>query len=179
MKQHDKVPIRFSSLTSWALRARPPILALAALILAPSAWAECQELTVPTFSVTSWDSYGFQNFVRIEESRYPDTLAGKGPYVDRYYPNTYYNSYPLMVSDNVLAFDIPQLIGTVVSAELLLRVRYMVSSRQSEEYVCRTVTNPRVKLQLRHTLGPRLYEDSRTNIVYGRTAVAVTESEAL
>ena len=40
--------------------------------VAPSAFAACQQIIVPANYISSWDSHGIENKVRIEEHTYPD-----------------------------------------------------------------------------------------------------------
>src|SRR5204863_2948921 len=125
---------RFSA-SSGSMLLRPRLapvlglLALAAATLAPAVFAACEQNTSAAVYVTSWDSYGIMNIVRLAEGRAPDTVAGKGPYPDRYsYGNP---AAPLRLSYNVLAFQIPQLNTNLASAELRLQIRYLVSFRGS------------------------------------------------
>jgi len=110
---------------------RPPTLALvaAALLpaaLPPAAFGACAQTNITSSYISSWDSYGTLNTYSIEESRYLDKFAGKGPYRDRH--SAYTDPGRLMLSYNVLGFQIPPLTGPVVSAELRLQIRYWLAS---------------------------------------------------
>ena len=49
-----------------------------------SASAACQEVTVSATYFSSWDQYGFENRIRVEEHYRPDSVVGRGTYYDRY-----------------------------------------------------------------------------------------------
>jgi len=151
----------------------PLALLLGVLVRSSVAFASCDTITVPASGYSSWDSRGIQNTVSIEEHRYPDSLAGKGPSWD---PNS--PAGELKLSDNVLAFRVPQVTGTVVAAELRLQIRYLVSLRGAEIYQWHQVTNARVRLHLRQMFGAEAYEDSDDGTVYGQGVVSVSEGFA-
>src|SRR5580765_4080212 len=110
LSRHErKQRCRFSSLLA---RHLTRIVVLVGMAYALPGLAACQQISIPISYISSWDSHGFQNRVRYDESFGPDHLAGKGPYSDRFN----YGSGRLMVSYNVLAFQIPQLTGTVATA---------------------------------------------------------------
>jgi len=149
------------------------LAAVVAAALPPAVLGACPQTNLSAIYISSWSSYGFQNFVRLDEGRAPDTVSGKGPYLD---PHDYYsNPAKLMVSYNVLGLQIPQLSAPVVSAELQLQVRYLVSFRGSEVYQCGALTDPRVKVAVHRTLGAPLYDDPDANAVYGQGAVSITD----
>src|SRR6266478_1394991 len=143
---------------------------LFACAVAPPAFAACQQITIPVTYISSWDSHGFENTVSIDESRYPDHLAGKGPYSDRY------DRSRLMVSYNALEFRIPPLTGVVASAEIRLQVRYLVSLRGTEVYQCGALADPHVKLALYRRLGGQIYDAPNYSAIYGSGGVSILDS---
>ncbi len=146
------------------------VFLLALFAFAPPAFTACEQVLIPAFHFSSWDSHGRQNRVRINETSYPDSLVGWGPNFD-----WYFGSESLQVSDNVLAFEVPPFTGTVVSAELRLRLRYLMSFRGTETYQWHRVTNLVVMQQLRRTLGPNLHLDFNLGAVYGAGTISISE----
>ena len=141
-------------------------------VFAPPAFAACQQITIPVTYISSWDSHGFENTVSIDESRYPDHLAGKGPFGDRY------DRSRLMVSYNVLAFQIPLLTGVVANAEIRLQVRYLVSLGGTEIYQCGALADPHVKLTIYRRLGGQVYDNSEYGAIYGSGLTSISDSTA-
>src|SRR6266498_2765018 len=92
--------LRGSSVSDRLLGAAAGVF-LISVALPPPAFSACQQVSIPVSYISPWDSHGIQNTYRLEESRYPDHFAGKGPYSDRW------DGSKLMLSYNVLMFQIP------------------------------------------------------------------------
>lgn len=148
------------------------VLALALFGVVPlhPAGAACTQVVIPACHYSSWDAYGNQNRQVIEERRYPMSLVGKGPGLD-------YRANPggLMVSRNVLGFQIPAITGAVASAELRLQLRFLVSIYGAETLQWAPVSNPRVRLQLIRLLEP-VYDPPDASAVYGCGPVSVSDA---
>jgi len=97
--------IRFAYSGGWSRSRRLCVMFLLPTILAMpvQVFAACQQTSLPSTYITSWDSYGSQNYYYVREGRAPDTVSGKGPFWDRYDPST----GKLRLSYNVLGFQIP------------------------------------------------------------------------
>src|SRR6266705_2267295 len=122
--------LKFCGGRTFGLRALAAVVVFAAVSWAVSAFGDCSQTSASAFYISSWDSYGILNTVRIEENRYPDRFAGKGPYGDRHDPGRLMRSY------HVFGFEVPLLSGPVASAALRLQIRYLNSFRWSQDYQC-------------------------------------------